>query len=40
LIGNLILIDVKGSTVVAVTGLPPRAGYMIRYLDAAAGGEQ
>ena len=38
LVGNLILIDVKGGTVVAVTGLPPGAGYLIRYLDAAAGG--
>jgi hypothetical protein len=38
LVGNLILIDVKGGTVVAVTGLPPGTGYMIRYLDAAAGG--
>jgi hypothetical protein len=27
LVGNLILIDVKGGTVVAVTGLPPGAGY-------------
>jgi hypothetical protein len=40
LVGNLILIDVKGGTVIAVTGLPPGAGYMIRYLDAAARGEQ
>jgi hypothetical protein len=39
LVGNLILIDVKGGTIVAVTGLPPGAGYMIRYLDAAAGGQ-
>jgi len=38
LVGNLILIDVKGGTVIAVTGLPPGVGYMIRYLDAAAGG--
>jgi hypothetical protein len=38
LVGNLILIDVRGGTVSAVTGLPPGAGYMIRYLDAAAGG--
>ena len=38
LVGNLILIDVKGGTVSAVTGLPPGVGYMIRYLDAAAGG--
>jgi hypothetical protein len=38
LVGNLILIDVKGGTVVAVTGLPPGAGYLIRYVDAAAGG--
>src|SRR6266849_747500 len=38
LVGNLILIDVKGGTVVAVTGLPPGGGYLIRYLDAAAGG--
>jgi len=37
LVGNLILIDVKGGTVVAVTGLPPRTGYLIRYLDAAEG---
>jgi hypothetical protein len=37
-VGNLILIDVKGGTVVAVTGLPPATGYLIRYLDAAAGG--
>ncbi len=39
LVGNLILIDMKGGTIVAVTGLPPGAGYMIRYLDAAAGGQ-
>jgi hypothetical protein len=39
LVGNLILIDMKGGTVVAVTGLPPGAGYMIRYLDAATGGQ-
>jgi len=38
LIGNLILIEVRGGTVVTVTGLPPGAGYLIRYLDAAAGG--
>jgi hypothetical protein len=38
LVGNLILIDVKVGSVVAVTGLPPGAGYLIRYLDAAAGG--
>jgi hypothetical protein len=38
LVGNLILIDVKGGTVIAVTSLPPGVGYMIRYLDAAAGG--
>src|SRR5258707_807073 len=38
LVGNLILIDVKEGTVVAVTGLPHGAGYLIRYLDAAAGG--
>jgi hypothetical protein len=38
LVGNPILIDVKGGTVVAVTGLPPGAGFMTRYLDAAAGG--
>ena len=37
LVGNLILIDVKGGTVAAVTGLPPGAGYLIRYLDAAGG---
>jgi hypothetical protein len=37
LVGKLILIDVKGGTVVAVTGLPPGAGYLIRYLDAAGG---
>jgi hypothetical protein len=40
LVGNLVLIDVKGGTVIAVTGLPPGAGYLIRYLDAAAGGGQ
>jgi hypothetical protein len=34
LVGNLVLIDVKGGTVVAVTGLPSGAGYLIRYLDA------
>jgi hypothetical protein len=39
LVGNLILIDMRGGTIVAVTGLPPGAGYMIRYLDAAAGGQ-
>jgi len=39
LVGNLILIDVKGGTVVAVTGLPPGTGYVIRHLDAVAGGE-
>jgi hypothetical protein len=38
LVGNLILIDVRGGTVVAVTRLPPGTGYLIRYLDAAAGG--
>ena len=38
LVGNVILIDVKGGTVVAITGLPPGAGYLIRYLDATAGG--
>jgi hypothetical protein len=38
LAGNLIVIDVKGGTVVAVTGLPPGISYMIRDLDAAAGG--
>ena len=38
LVGNLILIDVRGGTVIAVTGLPPGTGYLIRYLDAAAGG--
>src|SRR5258708_5909836 len=37
LVGNLILIDVKVGTVVAVTWLPPGAGYLIRYLDAVAG---
>ena len=39
LVGNLIVIDMKGGTVVAVTSLPPGAGYIIRYLDAAAGGQ-
>ena len=38
LVGNLIVIDVKGGTVVAVTGLPPGTPYLIRYLDAVAGG--
>jgi hypothetical protein len=38
LVGNFVLIDVKGGTVVAVTGLPPGTGYVIRYLDAAVGG--
>lgn len=38
LVGNLILIDMKGGTIVAVTGRPPGAGYLIRYLDASAGG--
>jgi hypothetical protein len=38
LVGNLILIDVKGGTVVAVTGLPAATPYLIRYLDATAGG--
>ena len=38
LVGNLVLIDLKGGTIVAVTGLPPGTGYLIRYLDAAAGG--
>jgi hypothetical protein len=28
LVGNLILIDVKVGTVIAVTGLPPGAGYL------------
>jgi hypothetical protein len=28
--GNLVLIDLKGGTVVAVTGLPPGTGYLIR----------
>ena len=37
LVGNLILIDVKGGTVVAVTGLPPGAGYLIRYFDVTGG---
>ena len=34
LVGSLILIDVKVGSVIAVTGLPPGAGYLIRYLDA------
>jgi hypothetical protein len=38
LVGNLIVIDLKGGTIVAVTGLPPGIGYLIRYLDTAAGG--
>jgi hypothetical protein len=38
LVGNLILVEVRDGTVVAVTGLPPNTGYLIRYLDAAAGG--
>ena len=38
LVGNLMLIDVKGGTVVAVTGLPPSTPYLIRYLDAVVGG--
>jgi hypothetical protein len=38
LVGNLVLIDLKGGTIVAVTGLPSGTGYLIRYLDAAAGG--
>jgi len=38
LVANLILINVKGGTVVAVTGLPPGTGYVIRCLDAVAGG--
>jgi hypothetical protein len=38
LVGNLVVIDMKGGTVVAVSGLPPGAGYLIRYLDAIAGG--
>jgi hypothetical protein len=38
LAGNLILVDTKGGTVVAVTGLPPGMGYVIRHLDAVAGG--
>ncbi len=37
LVGNLIVIDVKGGTVVAVTGLPPGTPYLIRYLDEAEG---
>jgi hypothetical protein len=40
LVGNLVLIDLKGGTVVAVTGLPPGTGYLIRYLEAAAGGRK
>jgi hypothetical protein len=36
-VGNLILIDVKGGTVIAVTGMPPGTGCVIRCLDAAAG---
>ena len=35
---NLITIDMKGGTVAAISGLPPGASYMIRYLDAIAGG--
>jgi hypothetical protein len=38
LVGNLVLIDLRGGTVVAVTGLRPGTGYLIRYLEAAAGG--
>jgi hypothetical protein len=38
LVGNLVLIDMKGGRIVAVTGLPPGTGYTIRYLDAIAGG--
>ncbi len=38
LVGNLILIEVKGGTVVAVTGLPLGTPYLIRYLDEAEGG--
>jgi hypothetical protein len=38
LLGNPILIDVQGSAVVAVAGFPPGTGYVIRCLDAAAGG--
>lgn len=38
LVGNFALIDVKSGTVVAVTGLPPGIGYLIRYFDATAGG--
>jgi hypothetical protein len=34
LVGNLVLIDLRGGTVVAVTGLPPGTGYLIRYLGA------
>jgi hypothetical protein len=38
LVGNLILIDMRGGTVVAVTCLPADARCLIRYLDAAARG--
>jgi hypothetical protein len=38
LVGNLIIIDVRGGSVVAVTGLPPSTPYLIRYFDATAGG--
>jgi hypothetical protein len=38
LVGNLVLIDMRGGTIVAVTGLPAGTGYVIRYLDASAGG--
>jgi len=38
LVGDFILIDVQRGTVVAVTGFPPGTGYVIRYLDALAGG--
>jgi len=37
-VGNLILIDMEDGTIVAVTGLPPGTGYVVRYLDAVAGG--
>jgi hypothetical protein len=39
LVGNLITIDFRGGKVSAVRGLPSGAGYIIRYLDAAAGGQ-
>jgi hypothetical protein len=38
LVSNLIVIDVTIGTVIAVTCLPPGTGYLIRYLDATAGG--